>query len=163
MDTSLEYTSIRISMCDCPEIQEGHTWENGDWYAVVIRDEVKVFCWTDAEDKPSAMYRPEWLPRPEQLMLMLPSRSLRTFIHDLHMFTELAPGRQYEMCDLDILLIRLFMYEKHHKKWDWENEGWVPVRQLPTSESACAVCGDKGIGILCDPPCELYAEPGRTP
>lgn len=109
-------------MCDCPEIQKGHRWEEGD----KVYDGDQVFYHGYGDNMPTAFeYGTSeetyiWLPSQEQIQGMLPP-----FVMQIY-HKKLGEMQLIDYAHTNILevLMELFMGTVHDKAWD-DEKGWV--------------------------------------
>jgi len=124
MDTSEQY----IKMCDCPEIQNGHKPEFGDYFRLI--DGVVICESGDLSIKYECDYgsNPIWLPRQDQLQEMMKYG----FKHELdinlaryfHAWLINKPN-QITDASMEQLWLAFYMHEKHGKIWNGEK--WVGI------------------------------------
>jgi len=119
MDTSETY----IKMCDCPEIQDGHEWENGEYYYFHghkdIEEGTRIYCGSCfVEYEYRGDFRKEyiWLPQQGQLQEMSGL--------SWALFDKACIQREYVFSTTKELAgIQVAMKEKHNKVWTedkWE-------------------------------------------
>lgn len=138
-----------IKMCDCPEVQEGHEWDEGDVFVAVgepsvfggMSDNVYVVGDTSAPHRRKGMWWSDcliseagdfhfkdciWLPRQDQLQEMFDNRfSNRYKCIQAEKFTLYCKGlKAPEKFDLSMeqLWLAFVMKEKHSKTWT--DNGW---------------------------------------
>ena len=126
MDTSETY----IKQCDCPEIQEGHEWNDGDFFAEKSGKryfvDVCYYCAGCQQEfggdggniKDSSI----WLPRQAQLQEMVGDSFIVNVkkIHD-YMFSLEAGWNQPQ--SMEQLWLAFVMKEKFNKTW--KGDKWV--------------------------------------
>ena len=122
-------------MCDCPEIQDSHSWADGDLFFQERLGHTEVWCdqclayLQDKTKKKSCI----WLPTQSQLQKML-NKSLWLLVAEFWEFcnggrtqdtAELAKNRMniHIYTSMEQLWLAFYMKEKHDKVWDgdkWE-------------------------------------------
>lgn len=115
MDTSKEY----IKMCDCPEIQNLKSLEQGNWFQKTYDDESWIVCqgqYTDSVhigDFKDEDYKITWLPRQDQLQDFLELDSYKWF----RMCWNFVEGEPLPVSS-ETIALEIYMREKHNKNWD---------------------------------------------
>ncbi len=113
MDTTETY----IKMCDCKEIQEGHKWEDGDfWVWGKIRSLTHVYSkWSPPLRHPAI-----WLPTQSQLQAMVkvpeyPYTLIEMFTQWFERHNESGEEIDYE--SMEQLWLAFVMKELYDKVW----------------------------------------------
>ena len=131
MDTSEQY----IKMCDCPEIQNGYLYDNGDFFFDTKKKDVGVFhgklVWLANLDMKENKI---WLPRQDQIQKMMKYLSLWElmygfwkYIQDLN-YLGTKPDEYLikNFNSMEQLWLAFYMKEKHNKVWD--EDRWVKLK-----------------------------------
>lgn len=138
----MNVTPMYLKMCNHPNIQSGHEWEDGDFYSVILRDgSRKIFCWTDTEDEPYDFLSPIFTPRQDQIQSYCYRQTINIlefngddveFIKLLDYFLTFI---NYEKIYKDItyfssfeeLWLVFYMYKQFNLIWIVEDEQWVYI------------------------------------
>lgn len=133
MDTSEEY----LKMVDCPEIQEGHQWERGD-FMEWADDTYEVFH-EDVWENYLVTRPHRWFPRQDQLQEMVSDSNILRLIKDFCEFADpwnslgVMPHKRAmheaekeaaylnQFTSMEQLWLAFVMKERHQKTWDGTN------------------------------------------
>lgn len=120
MDTTEQY----IKMCEKAEEIQQHRgedkWEDGDWYTCTTGHGPFTAAWTDNEDEPYTMFKPQWLPRQDQLQdMMVDCEDVQVAHHRLYQLAEFWIG--LDVSTYEQLWLAYVMFELHGKSWNGEN------------------------------------------
>ncbi len=127
----MDKTDLYIRMVDHPLIQGlrgPQKWEEGDFYTdeVLKNHPDRVGVHADGTDEPYEMYKPIWLPRPDQWIDMLPEGALEMDVFRTDLGEWQIQGTDYYSTgyhkSFEQVLAVFTMHEIHG--FEWTGEGW---------------------------------------